>query len=394
MKAFYPIGLALVLAASVAPSAQADEPQLKVTPTGRVLVDGALYSGPDRELFKDGAAIPDVRMGVKASYGKWSGKVDIGYSMQTLGLKDIFIQYTFNPTWLVKVGNFTHQYGLQSSTSSSMKASFEEPLSNTVFNAARQIGVMGVYSGQQFFGTFSAHAEPKSIKQTPDEMNHQGWGFCSRLVARPFHTDDGTVFQIGISGAYVAPQTEGDDMPHEGFTMAGNFPTRVDRVVAAEVDLTNARNMWKFTPELVVAKGPLAVEAQYFFNRVNMHDGLHNFTGQGAYVILRGLILGQHYGYSMSDCGLATPKPGSFEFVALYNYTSLSDSKAQWIDDDGAVCDGIFGGRVNTLSATLNYYINPYMLVRFNYAYTHRWNASDLPRADFNAFQVRIQILF
>ncbi|MCC8072293.1 MAG: ATPase [Bacteroidales bacterium] len=394
MKTYYALGLALLMAAAATVPSHADEPQLKLTPTGRILMDGALYASPEKEMFKDGVAIPDVRMGVKASYGSWNAKIDISYANQKVGIKDLFIQYNYNKEVFFRFGNFIHQYGLQSATSSSMKPSFEEPLSNSVFNAARQIGIMAVYNGPKFLTTFSVHAEPSSINNSPNALNHQGYGLITRLVARPVVTDDGTVVQVGISGAFTTPQTEGEDMPHQGFSMAGNFPSRVDKVVAASVDLTHAMNMWKFTPELLLAKGPVALEAQYFFNRVNMRHNLHNFTGQGGYVTLRGLLKGDHYTYSPVDGGLATPRPKSLEFVALYNYTSLSDPKAEYIADDGTVLTGIYGGRVNTLSATLNYYINKYILMRVNYAYTYRWNSSDLPRVNLNVFQIRLQVLF
>lgn len=74
-----------------------DEPKLIVKPTGRVLVDGAVYL-PDGDGLADGAALPDIRMGVKASYGKWSAKIDAGYSFNKLSMKDVYIQYSFNPS--------------------------------------------------------------------------------------------------------------------------------------------------------------------------------------------------------------------------------------------------------------------------------------------------------
>ena len=98
-----------------------DEPKLKVSPTGRILLDGALFAGNYGDLFKPGLAIPDARAGVKASYGNWTAKVDIGYAYGKVGLKDIYIEYNFDDENLIRGGNFIHQYGLQSATSSSMK---------------------------------------------------------------------------------------------------------------------------------------------------------------------------------------------------------------------------------------------------------------------------------
>lgn len=387
----------LLLAAvtlSLAPAMHAQdsqEPKLTVKPTGRILLDGALFASPDKGHFKDGVALPDARLGAKATYGKWSAKIDVGFANGKVGLKDLFIQYDFDDENLIRGGSFIHQYGLQSSTSSSMKCTYEEPLSNSVFNCSRQIGVMYVHNEDKFLGTFSAHVEPQSVILTPNQLNGEGYGLISRLVARPVHSD-GNVVQVGISGGFTTPQSGGDDHPHNSFSFGCNFPTRVDKVSALSVTLNDAMNQWKFTPELLLATGPVALEAQYFFNRVNFREGLHSFTGQGAYATLRGLLTGGSYGYSMADGGLATPDKGTLEFVAGYNFTTLNDKKAQYISD-GQVFSGIYGGSANTISATLNYYINKYMLARLNYTYTHTYNSAKLC-TDLNAFQVRLQILF
>lgn len=379
---------------SVVPSLRAqdndNEPKLKVTPTGRILFDGALYASPDKADFKDGVAIPDARLGLKASYGKWQAKIDVGFAYGKVGLKDLYVQYDFDKENSLRGGSFIHQYGLQSSTSSSWKITFEEPMSNAVFNMSRQLGLSYVHNGDKFLGTFSAHAEPQAIVLTPNQLGQEGYGLTSRLVARPVH-ENGNIVQVGISGGFATPMTGNDK--HNSFSFAGDFPTRVDKVSAIGVSMTDAMNQWKFTPELLLATGPVALEAQYFFNRVNFRNNLHSFTGQGAYATLRGLITGGHYGYSMYDGGISTPSKGSCEFVVGYNYTTLNDRKAQQMAEDGTIINGLYGGAANSVSATVNYYINKYMCARLNYTYMHTFNGAKLA-TDFNVFQVRFQIVF
>ena len=72
--------------------ANADKPKLTFKPAGRILFDGALFA-PNKNGFSDGVAIPDIRLGGTASYGNFSGKLDIGYGMGKLSLKDVFIAY-------------------------------------------------------------------------------------------------------------------------------------------------------------------------------------------------------------------------------------------------------------------------------------------------------------
>lgn len=379
--------IAIALCAGTMLAEDSTEPKFSIKPTGRVLVDGALYASPQKEMFKDGVAIPDARLGVKMSYGKWDAKIDVGFAYNKVGLKDLYIGYNFSDEALVRVGSFIHQYGLQSATSSSMKVTMEEPVSNAVFNDSRQLGAMFVYYPEDFLATLSVHAEPSAttVVLAPDQFTQEGYGIRSRLVYRPIHSDGKTV-QVGISGGFASPQRRADidgvDV-HDGFQFKSNFPTRVTQVTALNAVVDNSMNLWKFTPELLLSYDRIALEAQYFFNRVNRRGGLHSFTGQGAYGILRGLLIGDSYGYASYDGGLATPAPKSLECVLGYNYTTLSDSKA-----------GIYGGRMNDFSVTLNYYINKYIIARLHYSYTHTWNRAGADPTTLNGFMARLQVIF
>lgn len=385
MKTTILIASAALLCGTNAAMAQNDEPKFKINPTGRILLDGAIYATPQKPQFKDGFAIPDVRLGAMMQYGKWKAKIDVGFAYNKVGLKDVFFEYDFNDQHLLRAGSFIHQYGLQSATSSSMKPTMEEPVSNAVFNDSRQIGLMYVYNGDKFFGTGSVHVEPKAttVVLRPDQFTQEGWGFRSRLVARPLH-EEGKVVQVGFSGGFATPQNVNDpETPHNSFQFKSNFPTRVAQVTALDATVDHAMNLWKFTPELLLNYGPVALESQYFFQRVNRRNGLRAFTGQGAYVTLRGLILGGDYSYSMPDAGLATPKKGALECVLNYNYTTLTDASA-----------GVYGGRMNDLSFTFNYYINKYMIARLHYSYTHTWGRADAPSMSVNGFMARLQVIF
>ena len=381
----------MITTASAVELGKEDAPKSKVTPTGRILLDGALFSASEKDMFKPGVAIPDVRLGVKMNYGKWNAKIDVGYAYGKIGLKDIFIGYTFNPEHNIKIGSFIHQYGLQSATSSSMKPTMEEPISNAIFNDGRQLGVQYQYSGKKWMATASVHVEPASttVILRPDQFNHEGFGVRSRLVARPI-CEEGKVVQVGISGGFATPQrnvTVDDDGSetdlHDAFQFKSNYPTRVCQQTAINAMVTESRNQFKFTPELLLNYKRLALESQYFFNRVNRKNGLHNFTGQGAYVTLRGLILGKSYSYDAIGGGLATPAPKSLECVLDYNYTKVSDSAA-----------GIYGGRLNDFSVTFNYYINKYMIARLHYSYTHTWDRAGAKPMTLNGFMARLQVIF
>ena len=147
---------------------------------------------------------------------------------------------------------------------------------------------------------------------------------------------------------------------------------------------TDVKNIFKFTPELILAKGRFAFEGQYFYAIAYRKYDLKAFHGQGAYGFLRAIVKGNDYGYSAFDGCLATPAPKSMELVLGYNFSDVTDSKA-----------GIYGGISNNASLTFNYYINKYLVWRVNYSYTQvRNQGAGVPDHHANIFQTRIQIVF
>lgn len=356
--------------------------KLSVTPTGRILLDAGIYDSKNDE-FVNGVAIPDLRVGAKASYGKYKAKLDIGYAYGKVSLKDVFVERQFSSSSLLRVGHFVHQFGLQSSTSSSMKITMEEPASNEAFFNSRLIGAMFVYDKNDFFGTGSIFVENEAMKRTSNEMQKQGYGAMSRLVYRPFRKD-GAIFHVGISGAFETPRyNSNEELNHKSFVLSSNFPTRIAKVNAVEATITDAKQLYKFTPELLAGYGPVALESQYYYLTVNRSKDLSNYKASGAYAIVRGLLMGGNYKYSNSDSGIATPGPGSLEAVLAYNYTDMSDTKAN-----------IMGGRLNDVAVSFNYYINKYMIWRLRYSYTHVEARAGVDNQSLHGFQTRFQIIF
>ena len=85
MKNLVSLGVFLLILLSVQVNAQ-EQSVLQIRPTGRILMDGGLFHS-DNKNFVDGVAIPDARIGVKATYGKYKAKVDIGYAYGKVSLK-------------------------------------------------------------------------------------------------------------------------------------------------------------------------------------------------------------------------------------------------------------------------------------------------------------------
>ena len=364
--------------------AQKVEEKVEIKSVGRIHFDGGVLGANNyHSEFVSGIALADFRAGLMMRYGQWKSKIEMGYANQALSVKDVFIEYDFNKHTLLRGGYFLHQFGMQSVFGASAKISMEEPLSNSAFYNNRLVGLMLMHQKDKFFGTLSLFAENEAMKKSADKTGNQGMGMMSRLLYR-LHREEGNIFHLGISGAFETPRYNKEaTLNHSSYILKTYFPTRIARVAAQEATINNATFLYKFSPELLVAKGRWGLEAQYYYLNANRKSGFEAFDASGAYAMVRTIIKGKPYAYADADAVMATPKAGAMELVAGYNYTDLSNSKA-----------GILGGRLNDYSLTFNYYINKYVIWRVRTSYTSVGYRADKENTNLGLIETRLQIKF
>jgi phosphate-selective porin OprO/OprP len=374
--------MAAALVMGFAAAANAQENKLVVKPSGRILMDAAFLNSSNKtvdEQCVDGVNVPDIRIGMKVSYGKWEGKADIGYARGSVSPKDIFIQYNFNKQNFLRGGYFVHQFGYQSATSSSFKVSMEEPETHSAFGVGgRLVGLMYEHSDNKFMGTGSVYTDAQSFKKQTNHTGYQGSGFLTRLVYHPL-IEKGNLFHVGIGLNYELAAENRSNMEFKA-----PYPVRVAGINAIGAKITDAKSDFKFSGELMAAKGHVGIEGQYIFMNVDRKGDAKSYKAWGAYGNLR-FLLNNEYEYVKNDAGIATPAPKSWELVAAYNYTDMNDAKA-----------GFHGGKLSDWALTMNYYINKYMIWRVS-GHIVRAGESDYSGFNKNTFRVietRLQFKF
>ena len=374
--------MAAALVMGFAAAANAQENKLVVKPSGRILMDAAFLNSSNKtvdEQCVDGVNIPDIRIGMKVSYGKWEGKADIGYARGSVSPKDIFIQYNFNKQNFLRGGYFVHQFGYQSATSSSFKVSMEEPETHSAFGVGgRLVGLMYEHSDDKFMGTGSVYTDAQSFKKQTNHTGYQGTGLLTRLVYHPL-IEKGNLFHVGIGLNYELAAENRSNMEFKA-----PYPVRVAGINAIGAKITDAKNDFKFSGEVMAAKGHVGIEGQYIFMNVDRKGDAKSYNAWGAYGNLR-FLLNNEYEYVKNDAGIATPAPKSWELVAAYNYTDMNDAKA-----------GFHGGKLSDWALTMNYYINKYMIWRVS-GHIVRAGESDYSGFNKNTFRVietRLQFKF
>lgn len=374
--------MAAALVMGFAAAANAQENKLVVKPSGRILMDAAFLSSSNKavdEQCVDGVNVPDIRIGMKVSYGKWEGKADIGYARGSVSPKDIFIQYNFNKQNFLRGGYFVHQFGYQSATSSSFKVSMEEPETHSAFGVGgRLVGLMYEHSDNKFMGTGSVYTDAQSFKKQTNQTGYQGTGLLTRLVYHPL-IEKGNLFHVGIGLNYELAAENRSNMEFKA-----PYPVRVAGINAIGAKITDAKSDFKFSGEVMAAKGHVGIEGQYIFMNVDRKGDAKSYNAWGAYGNLR-FLLNNEYKYVKNDAGIATPAPKSWELVAAYNYTDMNDAKA-----------GFHGGKLSDWALTMNYYINKYMIWRVS-GHIVRAGESDYSGFNKNTFRVietRLQFKF
>ena len=374
--------MAAALVMGFAAAANAQENKLVVKPSGRILMDAAFLNSSNKavdEQCVDGVNVPDIRIGMKVSYGKWEGKADIGYARGSVSPKDIFIQYNFNKENFLRGGYFVHQFGYQSATSSSFKVSMEEPETHSAFGVGgRLVGLMYEHSDNKFMGTGSVYTDAQSFKKQTNQTGYQGTGLLTRLVYHPL-IEKGNLFHVGIGLNYELAAENRSNMEFKA-----PYPVRVAGINAIGAKITDAKNDFKFSGEVMAAKGHVGIEGQYIFMNVDRKGDAKSYNAWGAYGNLR-FLLNNEYEYVKNDAGIATPAPKSWELVAAYNYTDMNDAKA-----------GFHGGKLSDWALTMNYYINKYMIWRVS-GHIVRAGESDYSGFNKNTFRVietRLQFKF
>ena len=193
--------LALALAATCGVAAQAQE-KLDVKMTGRALFDAASYWQNDASeaqdgKLTDGVAVRDIRVGVKATYGKWYFRGDLSYTNNSVSLKDTYLQYSFQKNNFLRAGYYTVPFGLSSAYSSAKKEYMDEPEGN-VYQVGRRIGVMHTIYNKPFWGQYGAFADNSALTKSTDKSGRQGYTLAARGVWRPIMTQD-YGFHVGFS---------------------------------------------------------------------------------------------------------------------------------------------------------------------------------------------------
>lgn len=285
---------------------------------------------------------------------------------------DVYLDVRDTSVGTFRFGQWRHPFGMDGQTSVKELTFLERGLP-FAFLPFRQTG-LGVFdhsANDMATWAFSAFRYPTDAFGGSVGDNG-GYGLASRITFLP-HVSDALLIHVGGGYSFVDPandrvryrnqpevfisETGGADLVPAG--VPSNVPPFVD---TGAIDTSNVN---LFAAEFAVRLKSLYLQSEAIFAAVKQLDGSH-VTFAGAYAYAGYFLTGEIRPYNRTHGVFGRVKPrrdcgpccgiGAWELAARWSHIDLNDGN-------------IAGGRLNDLTAGLNWYLNARTKFQFNYVH-------------------------
>ena len=328
-----------------------------------------------------------------------SGGVVDGKTIEQVLFKDVYMGISELPLLgHVRAGHFKEPFGLEQLNSAKYITFMERSLGDTgIFVPGRNVGVMAFdYSENErmtwAIGGFINHTPENPPRYISD--NGQG-AVTMRLTYLPWY-DEATggrgLLHVGAGYSY---RVNGTDT----LQLLSRPESHMAPYVLDTGTIANAPNYQIYNGELAFVYGAFSAQAEYFGLALNRNGGFGNQNFNGCYVNLSYFLTGENRVYNRHAGAFnGRIKPfGNFFRVRDENgcvQTGIGAWEVAYRYSYGDLIDGpINGGRTGDHTVGLNWYLNPYMRMMFNYIHSTTDDANALD-GDIDIFQMRAQIDF
>jgi phosphate-selective porin OprO and OprP len=360
---------------------------------GRLHTDAGWFDQSPQNMatfgdIQDGAYFRRARIGFDAkAFEVTQFRLDFENGAET-GRPSIFDAY-MRVTQLpylqnVQVGHFREPFSLEALTSSNW-FTFIERAPNNCFDPSRNWGLMSFGNSDDQSMTYALGAFREGSDNFGDDIGDSGeWAATGRLTWLPYYDEpsEGRYFvHLGVSGSYRDPDNNnpgGVETSRIGYaaqpevriteTGVGGVPDFADTG-----NIGDASDVQLAALEASVVWGPFCIQSEYIGSNV---DRFNNSTAwfHGTYVQVSYFLTGEHRAYNRqagffeetqviepffhveTGNGVCTGS-GAWEIAARWSNLDLNDA-------------GIDGGYFEDVNLGVNWYLNDYVRVMFNYIHS------------------------
>jgi phosphate-selective porin OprO/OprP len=358
---------------------------------GRVEMDVAWFDQDDdlvEQLEAAGSDEPDwgdageVRRARVRMEGLLYDSVEFKFQYEFAGgdaeAKDLYMGLPDLPFGSLRVGHFKEPYSLQQLTSSRDNTFMERGLIGS-FEVQRNTGAMlhdhvmddrmtyalGVFRQTDEFGSSSG----------------DGYNFNGHVTGLPLYEEEGRqLVHLGLGYSY---RDLDDGVRFRRRPEVHLTPDRLVDTGEFDADTASLVNL-----ESALVYGPLSFQAEYSATAIDSDEG-DDPDFYGYYIEASYFLTGEHRPYKRTG-GVFTrvrPKrnfrgkeggPGAWQVAARYSHIDLEDGN-------------INGGEMDTITAGVNWYLNPNTRVTVNYVYA---DPSELYHGAASIFAARFHVNF
>jgi phosphate-selective porin OprO/OprP len=336
---------------------------------GRIHLDAASFSEDNdvEDLVGDIPAAAEFRRARLSFEGEFGlntplfFKTEYDFAADDTEFKDVYFGFDKVPIiGRITAGHFKEPMGLELLTSSRFLTFIERSAATEAFAPERNIGAM--VSGSRFQERITyalgGFADTDSLgRETSIDGNYRVTG---RLTGLPWYDEEhkgARLLHVGVSGSYI---DSNDD--------AARFRTRPEahlapRLVDTSSAITSVEHSWLGSAEAAALFGPFSAQAEYF--RAWVTSGVGSPTYHGFYIYGTWLITGEHRPFRRSTAVFDRVIPhknfnltdggfGAWEVAVRYSHVDLND-------------EDLDGGRLNDITAGVNWYLHPNAKIQLNY---------------------------
>ncbi|NMC19626.1 MAG: hypothetical protein GYA33_04330 [Thermogutta sp.] len=382
--------------------------KFSVSVDGRIYVDSVFFGQSDGSVaaFGDAQDTVQLRSARLGAYGSgfdvFDYKVEVDFAGrdgdddQSTSFKDVYLGISDLPfLGRVQIGHFKEPFSIEELTSTRYITFMERSLVN-VFAPRRNVGIAACRVSENERLTF-AFGGFRTIGDKPPYVadDDGGYAFTMRGTYLPWY-DEAThgrgLLHLGLGYSF----REVDD-PNQ--RICSRAETDVGPYILDTGVITGVEDFHLLDPEIAFVYGPFSVQAEYlaaFYNLAGNDADFHS-----AYVQMSYFLTGEHRRYDRKKGAFTRVKPfenffrvrtcdgniemgrGAWELAYRYSWLDLDDADA-----------AIFGGYSSDHTVGVNWYLNPYMRLMFDYVYANLGTANNGPDTDLSVFQMRAQVDF
>ncbi|SDX06882.1 phosphate-selective porin OprO and OprP [Lutibacter oricola] len=381
-----------------------EDSKIQVGFNGRIYMDGVHYFDDVTDLSSD-VSISDVRLGTTVMWDKWQVKINVGFGDEELCVKDAFLRYFQKENSYFTVGNFYEPFGIEASASSKDLRFIGHSNTTIALGIGRGIGVGYNYFTDKFYGATGLYAG--SIEN--DHKGDQGFSTTTKLAYTPI-VNDNLTWQVGASFSYRKPEANGfsEDFNDDDYNREVTFAAGPEELFLNGV-VEGAQSEIKYNFQTMLLAKSFLFQGEYTRSKVARDEDyvsqlmkdqpldyvtyvwpvapgdypawygdMKDVTTEAYYAQI-GFLLGDEYSYNSATSYVNRAKPGTYEFVVRYDNTNLNDIDGTYFNgaygpaDLGAALTGagnksVAGGKAETFSAAVNYYVSDNIMFRLNYS--------------------------